>query len=250
MKEEEIRKLLQAFKAGSTKENEVVEIIKNLPFEDIGIAKIDHHRYLRKGIPEAILALRKTPLQVIKIWESMEKYTRNLLVTKAIDKHFHPIKKKYPAAKFHKDAGCITLKRDHSVMGEGLILVIAGGTSDIPIAEEAMVSLGIMCNHAEMLTDVGVAGFHRLFHYHDKINEAKVIIAVAGMEGALPSLIASFCKAPIISVPTSVGYGSHFSGLASLLTMLNSCSPGIAVVNIDNGYGAACVATLINRSTS
>ncbi|OGF65184.1 MAG: hypothetical protein A2Y62_17575 [Candidatus Fischerbacteria bacterium RBG_13_37_8] len=245
MKENELKELLSAYKKNKLSEHDLIKKLKNLPFENIGIAKIDHHRYLRKGIPEAILASHKTPQQVLQIWERMEKYTQNILATRANEKHFHSIKKKYPEAVFYPLSGCIILKRDNSIQGAGLVLVISGGTSDIPVAEEAFLTLDMLGYRTEMLTDVGVAGLHRLLHYQEKIREAKVIIAVAGMEGALPGLVAGFCAAPVIAVPTSTGYGSHFQGLASLLTMLNSCSPGIAVVNIDNGYGAACVAALI-----
>ncbi len=177
----------------------------------------------------------------------MEKYTKNLLVTRANEEHYNLIKKNYSSAVFHELSGCITLKRDNSIMGKGLVLVLSAGTSDLPIAEEAYLTLDIQNNEVNMIIDVGIAGIHRLLAYKDIINKARVIIVVAGMEGALPGLVSSFSKAPVIAVPTSIGYGSHFNGLSSLLTMLNSCSPGIAVVNIDNGYGAACFATIINR---
>lgn len=247
MNEREIISLLQAYKAGKIKEEEIIEKLLKLPFEDIEFAKIDHHRQLRKGISEAILALKKTPEQVLKIWERMEKEDKNILVTKATGEHFKLIKEKYGAAKFYENSGCIILKRDEEIYGKGLVLVLAAGTSDYPVAEEAYVSLDVLGNRAELIIDVGVAGLHRLFNYRDKINEARVIIAVAGMDAVLPSIVAGISKAPVIGVPTSVGYGSHFQGLSSLLTMLNSCAPGIAIVNIDNGYGAACLASIINR---
>jgi NCAIR mutase (PurE)-related protein len=247
MQEKDLRKLLRAYKKNNIKEDELIDKIRKLPFEDIGYAKIDHHRELRKGIPEAILASHKTPRQVFEIWQKMEKYLSNILVTRATKKHYLMIKKRYPDAVFHQLSGCITLKRDKSIKGKGLVLVLAAGTSDLPIAEEAYVTLDLQNNKAELITDVGVAGIHRLFAYKEKIEQARVIIAIAGMEGALPGIVASLSKAPVIAVPTDVGYGSHFGGLSSLLTMLNSCSPGIAVVNINNGYGAACMATLINR---
>lgn len=247
MEEKDISKLLRAYKQNKIKESEVIQKIINLPFEDIQFAKIDHHRLLRKGISEAILASHKTPQQVLQIWSKMAKYSKNVLITRAKKEHYLLIQKEYPGAVFHEMSGCITLKRDNEIKGKGLVMVLAAGTSDIPVAEEAFVTLEIQNNKAEMIVDVGVAGLHRLLAIKDKIQEARVIISVAGMEGALPGLLACFSKAPVIAVPTSVGYGSHFNGLASLLTMLNSCSPGIAVVNIDNGYGAACFATLINR---
>lgn len=247
MEEKDISKLLRAYKRNKIKESEVIQKIINLPFEDTEFAKIDHHRLLRKGITEAILASHKTPQQVLQIWSKMEKYSKNVLVTRAKKEHYSLIKKEYPESVFYERSGCITLKRDNEIKGKGLVIVLTAGTSDIPVAEEAFVTLEIQNNKANMIIDVGVAGIHRLLAIKDKIQEARVIISVAGMEGALPGLVASFSKAPIISVPTSIGYGSHFNGLASLLTMLNSCSPGIAVVNIDNGYGAACFATLINR---
>lgn len=247
MTEKKILSILRNYKEGKIKEDEVIQKLIKLPFEDIHIAKIDHHRQLRKGFSEAILAIKKTPNQVLQIWEKMQKEHKNLIVTKAKKEHFALIKKKYKEAKFYEESGCIILKRDETIYGKGLILVLAAGTSDYPIAQEAYVCLDALGNKAEMIIDVGVAGLHRLLSFQEKINEARVIIAVAGMDGVLPSIVAGFCKAPVIAVPTSVGYGSHFSGIASLLTMLNSCAPGIAVVNIDNGFGAACLASVINR---
>ena len=242
-----MKKILQDFKAGKIGLAEVLEIIKSLPYEDLDFAKIDNHRSLRKGFPETIYCQGKTTSQIVKIFETMLKRNHSILATKANKQIFTVIKKIFPKAEYNELAKTIVIGKEKLKPKKGKILVITAGTSDIPVAEEAVVTAEIMGNNVEKVYDVGVAGVHRLFDIKDKIFEANVIIVVAGMEGALASIVGGLASRPVIAVPTSVGYGASFKGIAPLLTMMNSCAEGIVVVNIDNGFGAGYFASLINR---
>lgn len=249
MNAEDIRELVEALQKGRVSREEAVERLKNLPFEDLGFAKIDHHRALRQGYPEVIFARGKSPKQVAEIARGMlrAKASHNILITRADAKSYALVRRIAGTAKFHDLSGTITIRRSKKTTGKGLILIVTAGTSDISVAEEALVTAEMLGNRAEALYDVGVAGLHRLLRHHEKIREARVIICVAGMEGALPSVVAGLVSVPVIAVPTSIGYGASFSGLAGLLAMLNSCASNISVVNIDNGFGAGCVASCINH---
>src|SRR3989441_8439952 len=254
MNQSDLLKILELVKAGELAPAKAIERLKHLPFEDIGFAKVDHHRALRQGFAEVILGKGKTPQQVAEIVRAMlcKKDSRhNILVTRADTKIYSVVKKTNGktarAAKFHPVSGVITIERSQEITGKGTILVVSAGTSDIPVAEEALLTARMMGNRAEPLYDGGVAGIHRLLEYRGKLAEARVIICVAGMEGALPSVVGGLVAVPVIAVPTSVGYGASFGGVAALLGMLNSCASNVTVVNIDNGFGAACVASCINR---
>ncbi len=255
MNSQEILKLLEAVEAGKLAPAQAMERLKHLPFEDLGFAKVDHHRSLRQGFAEVVFGKGKTPEQVAKIVRAMlakEGTRHNVLVTRADAKIFAAVKraagaKARAAATFHPQAGVITIERNREIVGKGTILVVSAGTSDIPVAEEALLTARIMGNRAEHLYDVGVAGIHRLLESRSALAEERVIICVAGMEGALPSVVGGLVAAPVIAVPTSVGYGASFGGVAALLGMLNSCASNVTVVNIDNGFGAARVASAINR---
>jgi hypothetical protein len=226
---------------------EAVEHLKDYPYQDLGFAKIDHHRELRKGIPEIIYGLGKTGPQILKIGREIIRKGGNLLVTRVEPEIYRALKGKIPGAVYNPAARTITMKQKEAARGKGKILVMTAGTSDIPVAEEAFVTCDILGNETERVYDVGVAGLHRLFGEYERINQARVIITVAGMEGALPSVVAGLVSVPVIAVPTSIGYGASFKGLAALLAMLNSCPGGVAVVNIDNGFGAAYLASSINH---
>jgi NCAIR mutase (PurE)-related protein len=254
MNQPELLKLLELVQAGTLSPESAAERLKHLPFEDLGFAKVDHHRSLRQGFAEVVFAKGKTPQQVAEIVRAMlnKKDSRhNILVTRADAKIFAAVKRANGKAartlKFHELSGVITIERNPKVTGKGTIVVVSAGTSDIPVAEEALLTARIMGNRAEHLYDVGVAGIHRLLEHREKLIQARVIICVAGMEGALPSVVGGLVAAPVIAVPTSVGYGASFGGVAALLGMLNSCASNVTVVNIDNGFGAACVASCINR---
>ena len=255
MNQSELLKILESVQSGKLSPGAAIERLKHLPFEDIGFAKVDHHRTLRQGFSEVIFAKGKTPRHVAEIVRAMlqKKDSRhNILVTRADAKVFAAVKKANGktarSAKFHPLSGVITIERSSEVTGKGLILVVSAGTSDIPVAEEALLTARMMGNRVDQLYDVGVAGIHRLLeHRESKLAQARVIICVAGMEGALPSVVGGLVAAPVIAVPTSVGYGASFGGVAALLGMLNSCASNVTVVNIDNGFGAACVASCINR---
>ena len=242
-----MKKVLEDYKKEKINLNDVLEKIKNLPYEDLEFAKIDSHRVLRKGYPETIFCQGKTIEQILKIIKTMSKHNHNILLTKANQKIYNTIKKRYPKANYNNHAKTIIIKREKIKTKKGKIIVITAGTSDIPIAEEAVVTAELMGNKVEKAYDVGVAGVHRLFDIKDKIFEANVIIVVAGMEGALASIVGGLTSKPVIAVPTSVGYGASFKGVAPLLTMMNTCSEGVVVVNIDNGFGAGYFAGIINR---
>jgi hypothetical protein len=222
--------------------------LKSLPFEDIGFATLDHHRTLRKGFPEVIWGEGKTAPQIIAIIKNMLRRKHPILVTRIDAAKAVRIKKALPALTYHPSSRLLTLQPGRPVnRGRGTILVVSAGTSDIPVAEEALVTASLMGNTVDHLYDVGVAGIHRLMDKKEKLFSASVLIVVAGMEGALPSVIGGMVEKPVIAVPTSTGYGTGFGGIAALLSMLNSCASGLAVVNIDNGFGAGYMASLINR---
>jgi pyridinium-3,5-biscarboxylic acid mononucleotide synthase len=242
-----LRKLLEEVHAGRLAPDEALTRLRHLPFEDLGFAKIDHHRAVRVGMPEVIYCVGKSPEQVAEIFARMAERGSNVLATRADATKFEAVKKCVPEAAFHELSGCIVLRRDQKKRGRGLIAVVCAGTSDLPVAEEAAVTADLMGNEVEQICDVGVAGLHRLLAHRDVLTLACVLIVCAGMEGALPSVVAGLVAAPVICVPTSVGYGASYGGLAALLGMLNSCSSNTAVVNIDNGFGAGYLASLINQ---
>jgi hypothetical protein len=247
MTEAEIRKLLEGVRRGRVSAAQGVERLRRLPFEDLGFAKIDHHRSLRQGYAEVIYAPGKRAEQVASIVRRMARNQHNILITRASRAVFRRVKRVAPAARFHELSGAISIRKNRQITGKGLVLVISAGTSDIPVAEEALLTARLMGHQAEPLYDVGVAGLHRLLAHQELFRRASCFIVVAGMDGALPSVVGGLVDRPVIAVPTSVGYGASFGGLAALLTMLNSCATGVAVVNIDNGFGAGCLAALINR---
>ncbi len=243
-----LKKLIEDVKAGRVATGDAVERLKTLPFEELEFATVDTHRSLRQGFPEVIFGEGKTIDQIRAIAGAMLKRKENVLVTRLDDKKGRALKKAYPSGVFNKTARTFFI-RTHAVkdVGRGVILIICAGTSDVPVAEEAAVTAECMGNRVERLYDVGVAGIHRLLHKKDLILSANVLVVVAGMEGALPSVVSGLVARPVIAVPTSVGYGANLGGLTTLLAMLNSCAAGISVVNIDNGFGAAFAASLINR---
>lgn len=245
--EEKLRELLIRFREGEVTLEEVIERLKVLPFEDLGEVCIDHHRSLRKGFPEVIFGQGKTAEQVIAIMERMVEVGENVLVTRLSPAKARRILERFPEAQYHLVPKVLTLKV-HQVpqAGKGEILVVSAGTSDLPVAEEAAITAEMMGNRVGRIYDVGVAGVHRLLGHLDRLREANVLIVVAGMEGALPSVVGGLVSRPVIAVPTSVGYGASFRGLSALLGMLNSCASNVAVVNIDNGFGAGYIASLIN----
>lgn len=247
MTAEEITKMLQQVRSGKLSVAGAVERLSNLAYEDLGYAKIDHHRALRQGFPEVILARGKAPAQVEGIVRGMLARRHNILITRGDAALFEHVRKLDPRAAFHKLSGTITIIRDRKIRGKGKVVVVSAGTSDIPVAEEAIVTIETMGNRVQSLFDVGVAGIHRLLGESRHLRDARVIIVVAGMEGALPSVVAGMVAAPVIAVPTSIGYGASFGGIAALLGMLNCCASNVAVVNIDNGFGAGYLASVINR---
>ncbi len=247
MTEQKIRELLERVRQGKLAPERALDELRHLPFEDLGFAKVDHHRALRQGMPEVILGSGKTPQQVAAIARQLGKRGKNVLITRGSRVAFRAVKKALPRAEFFPLSGAIRVWRDRSVSGKGTILVVCAGTSDIPVAEEAKVTAEVMGNRVAALYDVGVAGIHRLMNNRVKLAEARVIICCAGMEGALPSVVGGLVSVPVIAVPTSVGYGASLHGVAALLGMLNSCASNVTVVNIDNGFGAAYVASMINR---
>jgi NCAIR mutase (PurE)-related protein len=245
--DKQIEELLKQIKNEKISVPEGVERLTDCFFSDLGFAKVDHHRIKRCGFPEVIYCKSKTPGQVALIAVEIFNSSGSLLATKANTEHFNAVKKVLPKAKFNSDCGIITIT-DKPVEQKGLVTVITAGTSDIPVAEEASLTAEISESKVDRIYDVGVAGIHRLLSFRDKISEANVIVCVAGMEGALPSILAGLVAVPVIAVPTSVGYGASFKGIAPLLTMLNTCASGVTVVNIDNGYGAGYAASMINKA--
>jgi len=251
MNRTELRDLLDEVQAGAltpeAAHGRLLQFLRHGPYEDLGFAKVDHHRSIRQGFPEVVFGQGKTPAQVAAIAERIVGSGHNLLVTRTTDTAHAAVKELLPEAEFHDVARAITLRVARVPEGRGLIAVAAAGTADIPVAEEAIVTLEIMGNAVDRLYDVGVAGIHRLLAVHERLCAARVVIVVAGMEGALPSVVGGFVDVPVIAVPTSVGYGASFGGITALLAMLNSCANGVSVVNIDNGFGAAAIASSINH---
>jgi NCAIR mutase (PurE)-related protein len=251
MNRQQLRALLEAVGAGSltpeAAQEQLLQVLRQKPYEDLGFARVDHHRAARQGFPEVIFGQGKTPAQIAAIAGRIVAAGQSLLVTRTSAEAFEAVRADIPGARHHDLARCITLDSGTTPRGRGTILVAAAGTADLPVAEEAAVSAEIMGNPVDRLYDVGVAGLHRLLGEHARLAAARVIIVVAGMEGALPSVVGGLVDVPLIAVPTSVGYGASFGGLTALLAMLNSCAAGISVVNIDNGFGAAAIASSINH---
>ena len=247
----DIRKLedlLRRVKAGKTPIEKAIAQLKSLPFEDLGYARIDHHRSLRKGFPEVIWGEGKSSSQILSIMKEMKSKGQNVLITRLDEKKAKDIQKAFPKCRYSPRSKVLTyLIHPVRSEGKGTILVITAGTTDIPVAEEAVITAQFMGNHVETLYDVGVAGIHRLLSERERLEGARVLVVVAGMEGALPSVVGGLVDRPVIAVPTSVGYGTSFGGITALLAMLNSCASGVAVVNIDNGFGAGYMASLMNR---
>lgn len=235
------------FQTGETELETVLEKLKHLPFENLGYAHIDHHRAIRQGFPEVIFGRGKTPEQIAGIAEKLLEHSSNVLVTRTDQQAFALVQQLEPAATFHESCGAISIIRDRTEHGKGCVAIVTAGTSDIPVAEEAAITVEAMGNKLRKLFDVGVAGIHRILSQRELLQSARVVICVAGMEGALPSVVGGLVSVPVIAVPTSIGYGASFGGVAALLGMLNSCSSNVTVVNIDNGFGAGYVASLINR---
>jgi NCAIR mutase (PurE)-related protein len=250
LKVNELQALLDAVREGTTKPAEafsrIAAALRDQPFQDLGFAKVDHHRTIRQGFPEVVLGLGKTPDQMAKISSQIVAKGHPLLVTRADVAAWTHVRTLVPAAEYHELARCITVKGD-PVPGKGTIALCSAGTSDLPVAEEAAVTAEILGNTVDRIYDVGVAGIHRVLAHRDRLSAARVVIVVAGMEGALPSVVAGMVGVPVIGVPTSIGYGASFGGVSALLGMLNSCANGVSVVNIDNGYGAGCIASMINH---
>ena len=222
--------------------------LKSLPFEDLGHTRIDHHRSLRKGFPEVIWGEGKTSGEILAIARQLRNRGQNILITRLEEKKARALQKAFPKSRYYpRSRVLIYLTHAIKIEGKGMVLVVTAGTTDIPVAEEAALTVEFMGSHVETLYDVGVAGIHRLLSERKRLEAARVLVVVAGMEGALPSVVGGLVDKPVIAVPTSVGYGTSFGGIAALLTMLNSCASGVAVVNIDNGFGAGCMASLINR---
>jgi pyridinium-3,5-biscarboxylic acid mononucleotide synthase len=246
----ELRTLLDAVVDGrlstDTAHQRLLEELRDQPFEDLGFARVDHHRAIRQGFPEVILGLGKTPEQITTIALRIVERGHPLLVTRLDAAAARRVLAGIPEATYHEEARALTVKREMP-RGKGTIVIASAGTSDLPVAEEAAITADLMGNDIERLYDVGVAGIHRVLGVRGRLASARVIIVVAGMEGALPSVVAGMVDVPVIAVPTSVGYGASFGGIAALLGMLNTCANGVSVVNIDNGFGAGCIASMINH---
>ncbi|MBT0664243.1 nickel pincer cofactor biosynthesis protein LarB [Geobacter pelophilus] len=250
MDSNELKRLLEGVATGEISVERSLERLKHLPFEDLGFANVDHHRELRQGYPEVIFGQGKSIGQIERIMVALLDRGNNVLVTRLAEEQALALCARFPNACHHQDARCITVEqRPIEIVGRGTVLVISAGTSDIPVAAEAVVTARIMGNQVEQLFDVGVAGIHRLLARRELLQTATVLVVVAGMEGALPSVVGGLVDRPVIAVPTSVGYGASFGGIAALLGMLNSCASGVTVVNIDNGFGAGYAASLINRAS-
>jgi NCAIR mutase (PurE)-related protein len=247
----QLRDLLEEVRSGAvtpeSAHEQLLQYLRQSPYENLGFARVDHHRSDRQGFPEVVYGPGKTPEQIAAISERIVAAGHNLLVTRTTRDAYDAIRERLPAASFHEQARTITLRLTSMPPGRGTILVAAAGTADLPVAEEAVTSAEIMGNTVDRLYDVGVAGLHRLLAEHARLTAAHVVIVVAGMEGALPSVVGGLVDAPVIAVPTSVGYGASFGGITALLAMLNSCASGVSVVNIDNGFGAAAIASAINH---
>jgi pyridinium-3,5-biscarboxylic acid mononucleotide synthase len=251
MNPSQLRTLLDEMISGRVEVGEaerlLLDALRSAPYEDLGFARIDHHRTIRQGFPEVVLGLGKTPAQAAAIAGEIVRRGSTLLITRASQEIFDEVRAVVPQAAYYSDASIITFRQQDVEPGKGRILVVAAGTSDLPVAEEAARTAELMGNEVDRLYDVGVAGIHRLLGEHARLDAARVIVVIAGMEGALPSVVAGLVAVPVIAVPTSVGYGASFGGIAALLGMLNSCAAGVSVVNIDNGFGAGNIASLINH---
>jgi len=240
--------LLKKVKSGKTSIDEAIAQLKSLPFEDLGYARIDHHRSLRKGFPEVIWGEGKTSGQILSIMKELRRKGQNILITRLEERKAKAIQNIFPKSRYYPRSKVLTyLTHPVKPEGRGTILIITAGTTDIPVAEEAAVTAQFMGNRVETLYDVGVAGIHRLLSERTRLEAARALVVVAGMEGALPSVVGGLVDRPVIAVPTSIGYGTSFGGITALLAMLNSCASGVAVVNIDNGFGAGYMASLMNR---
>jgi hypothetical protein len=248
MDKDQLRELLDQVRDGAIDVDAALSRMKHMPFEDLGFAKVDHHRALRQGMPEVILGLGKLPEHVLEIATRLSERSQNLLVTRLEAPAAALLKQRFAEGEHFPLSRTFRLWRDRKIQGKGQLAVVCAGTSDIPVAEEAQVTAEVMGNEVVSIFDVGVAGIHRLIQNLDKLRHAKVCVVVAGMEGALPSAVGGLVSCPVIAVPTSVGYGASFQGLAALLGMLNSCASNVSVVNIDNGFGGGYVASLINRA--
>jgi NCAIR mutase (PurE)-related protein len=251
MNASDIHVLLQQVASGTVDprqaERQLLEALRDRPFEDLGFARVDHHRSIRQGFPEVILGLGKTPAQVAAIAAEIVRRGSTLLITRANKETYDAVVALVPSATYYADASIVALRQKDISRGAGTILIVAAGTSDVSVAEEAARTAELMGNDIQRLYDVGVAGIHRLLGERATLSAARVIIVIAGMEGALPSVVSGLVSVPVIAVPTSIGYGASFGGIAALLGMLNSCASGVSVVNIDNGFGAAYIASLINH---
>ncbi len=249
MNRQQLLGLLEKVQSGALAPAEGVRLLEHLPFQDLGFARVDHHRTLRQGFPEVVFGQGKRPEHVAAIVKSLLRQKSNILVTRCTKPVYRSIRKVTTRASYHEAAHAASIVQDSTIYGEGIIHVVCAGTSDIPVAEEAALTARLMGNEVRTTFDVGVAGIHRLLSVRDDLVKARVIVVVAGMEGALPSVVGGLVRVPVIAVPTSIGYGSSFGGLTALLAMLNSCASNVTVVNIDNGFGAGYVASLINRVT-
>jgi len=247
MDELQLRELLESVRTGAASVDTALDQLRHLPYEDLGYAKIDHHRELRQGFSEVVFGKGKTPEQILGIASRLLERSRNLLITRTTQSVADRLASICPEAEFFPLSGAIRVWRDRALRGKGRIAVVCAGTSDIPVAEEAQLAAEVMGNEVDSIHDVGVAGIHRLISQSDRLRMARVVVVCAGMEGALPSAVGGLVSVPVIAVPTSIGYGASFHGLAALLGMLNSCASNVSVVNIDNGFGAGFVASLINR---
>lgn len=247
MDREYLMKILEGVADGNTSPAQAADILKDLPFEDLGFANIDHHRKLRTGYPEAVFCQGKKPEQIAEIMKGLADKNANVIGTRATLNDYEAVKAVLPDAEYFADARIIALLRDKLPHTEGTIAIVTAGTADIPVAEEAAVTAEALGNRVDRIYDVGVAGIHRLFAKLDRIRKARVVIVVAGMEGALASVVGGLVDSPVIAVPTSIGYGANLGGVSALLSMLNSCANSVGIVNIDNGFGAAYLASNINR---
>jgi pyridinium-3,5-biscarboxylic acid mononucleotide synthase len=243
----DLKKLFSAVKRGEISADDAVARLRHMPFEDLGFAKVDHHRTLRTGMPEVIFGPGKSPAHFAEVFAKLAARGTNVLATRVSKEQVRAVRKKIKKAEHHEMARALSLRQDSTRYGKGKIMVVSAGTSDIPVAEEAVVTADLMGNEVGHLYDVGVAGIHRLLSNRPALSDARVVIVCAGMEGALPSVVGGLVGVPVIAVPTSVGYGASFGGVSALLAMMNSCASNVSVVNIDNGFGAGYVASMINR---
>lgn len=247
MDREQLKNLFEQVRSGQLEVDAAIERLRHMPFESLGYATVDHHRAIRVGMPEVIFGKGKTVEQTVGIASRLLERASNLLVTRTTKEVFEALRAQFPEAEYFPLSGALRVWRDRKILGKGRLLVVSAGTTDLPVAEEAVVTAEVMGNEVDQVHDVGVAGIHRLLGHYERLKEARVIVVCAGMEGALPSAVGGMVSCPVIAVPTSVGYGASFKGLAALLGMLNSCASNVAVVNIDNGFGGGYVASLINR---